>query len=372
MRLSILPARFTAVAAALAAGAVLALPAGATPLTTYSSVGINSNLSVLDGTDNDKATSTDGSALELDVSGSQNFAYGNGSGGYTVKPTTNETFARSSLQSGELKTRASLGFGTDVSGIDIPVGTGNGASSAMSVFGDSFRAYSGDTPFLWTDGTTAQFSFGITGTTTVPDNLAVPNGYGAGEPKNQVYTSLVLKVFQPGGLDIWNQLANFDFNAYSDFATGYAIFQALSAQLTGMTIANEYWYFGDLVVPYPVDAAHVLPVSADTPTEVTAQFTPDGDFDWLLTLDSTVFLDSSLENVTATMDFSSTVTTSYQGPDGAVTYSASGLFPGTLALSTAPAQVPEPGSAVLFGVGVIGLVATRRRRVRGGAKATDH
>ncbi|MBS0333573.1 MAG: PEPxxWA-CTERM sorting domain-containing protein [Proteobacteria bacterium] len=65
-------------------------------------------------------------------------------------------------------------------------------------------------------------------------------------------------------------------------------------------------------------------------------------------------------------DFSHTVIASYDGPQGATTLSASGLFPGTLALDASPGAVPEPAAWALLivGFGLSGAMLRRRRLAR--------
>lgn len=89
---------------------------------------------------------------------------------------------------------------------------------------------------------------------------------------------------------------------------------------------------------------------------VTANFNPMGDFDWTLSLSAFVRVDAVGE--VAYSDYSHTARVSYAGPDDSVTYSASGLFPGTAAI----AAVPEPSTWMLTLAGLItcGMLARRR------------
>jgi hypothetical protein len=150
--------------------------------------------------------------------------------------------------------------------------------------------------------------------------------------------------YKPGTLDLIRQLQTFDFSAYPDFATALAAFQALAAQIDANVIASDFWYFGRLITPFDVDPSHVLAIDPTTPTNVRLDFTPGGDFDWIASLTTNAFLDASLQNVGAALDFSNSAVSSYQGPAGTTTYSASGLFPTTQPLGDAPqaTKCPRP------------------------------
>lgn len=325
----------------MAVGLNVYSPAMAAPTLTYSEVRINSLSSVNDLAPDSLRDET-GAEVQLGIAGSRAAAFS--SGGAVVKQVTDDVFARSSLQTGTIKARATLQLGanTFTSGGGVPVGARNGAASATAIFADSFRAYSASTPFLWTSGTTATFQFGVTGQSTVTGTVPDPVDFSPGQPLDQIYTLLTIAIYKPGTLDLLRQLQNFDFSAYPDFATALAAFHALNDQIETNTIARNFWYFGDLIAPFDVDPAHVLSVNATTPTAVRFDFTPGGDFDWVASLDANVFLDASLQNVGAALDFSNSIVTSYDGPPGATTYSASGVFPTTLPLSEAPAPTKCP------------------------------
>ena len=302
---------------------------------TYSEVQINSATSVSDLVP-DLIRDDTGADLENGVAGSVNRGFS--SGGVVVKRVTDDVFARSSLVNGQLKARALLQFGNNVfvSGGGVPLGARNGAASATAEFADSFRAYSGNRPYLWTSGATATFRFGVTGQSTVTGTVPDPVDFSAGQPLDQVYTVLRVALYKPGTVDLLRQQKDFDFGAYPDFATALAAFHALNDQIQANFIASDYRYFGDFIAPFDQDAAHVLAVNPTTPTNVAFTFSPGGDFDWVASLTTNVFLDASLQSVSASLDFANTIVTAYDGPPGTTTYSGSGLFPSTLALSQAP------------------------------------
>ncbi len=326
---------------------------------TFTSATINSYSSIVDPTPDDAFDAT-GAALQLSASSSQNLAYNNGSGGYAIKPTSDNVFARASLADGVLKSRSFLSFGSDVAGSAVmPVGVRNGSSRSQVRFADSFTTYSNNAPFLWTAGDTVQFGMSVTGISDVPAGLPDPVDYSPGQTKNNVFAFLSFQAFQPGGLSLLRELETFDFGTRT-----YAEYTALNAQFVASRIANEYWYFGSAVTPYDIDPAHILAVDAVTPTKVFATFNPNGDFDWVLSLETLVQLDASQQNVSVDLNFANSVETAYEGPAGTTTYSASGLFPNTLRQGQTPGNaVPEPLTAALgiFGVGAAVMAATRRR-----------
>ena len=337
----------------------------AAPVTHFSSASINSASSVRD-TDPDSAFDANGALLELSSSGSQTYAYSTGTPNrFAFKPTTDDAFARVSLSTAELKARSYAAFGTDGFGsFAVPVGRSNAGASAEVSFGDSFRAYSGNTgsPFAWSSGDTATFNFSITGTSSHSPGLAVPTGFDPGQPQNRALSTLQLSAFRPGGLDLRRQLNTFDFSAYPSFSDGYAVFLALDQQLTALTITRKFWYLGEQLVDFPVDPAMVVTLTGNTPVNLSASFNPEGDFDWVLELNTSARVDASLQNVFSRVDFANTVEVGYEAPQGATTYSASGQFPGTLSLTSVPA-VPEPQTwgLMMLGLAAIFVVSARRR-----------
>ncbi len=91
------------------------------------------------------------------------------------------------------------------------------------------------------------------------------------------------------------------------------------------------------------------------PSANTANFTPDGDYDWVLAIGAsgqTTAPDASWE-----VDLADTVTLDYSGPAWSVTKSASGVFSNFVA-----APVPEPGTwaMVLAGFAALGWAGRRR------------
>ena len=323
---------------------------------TYGAVSLNSSFSVQDGTANDSITNTTGTPLQIQANNSTGttFAYNTGSG-FTLKPTTSNVSASESLQTGELKSFTSVGFGTNLTGSAVmPINKTHAPASSTASFGDSFRTFSGNSPFPW-NTTSTSFTLDVTGSTSVPAGFAV----GPQQSHNFVQTFLQIYIFQAGGLDIYNQLSNCG-------SCTTAQFNALNNQMQTMIIMQDFWILGDYVNdifgPSTIPPEKFLAVDPSTPTEIPISFAPGGDFDWFMTLSTTAFIDASLQNTSVTLDFSHTVDVTYQGPAGTTTYSA-GSFSGTQPLGDAPttAAVPEPSSGLLLAWGLIGAGWFRKK-----------
>jgi hypothetical protein len=337
----------------------------AAPITHYTAAYINSSISVNDAIP-DSVTDYAGADSSRSVAGTQTFAYGNGSGGFAFKPETSQVAAHASLATGALKTLAFIAFGTDgVGSSPIPVGHSNGTSDAEATFADSFRFFNPGTTtaYTWSPSDTATFSFTITGDITKSANVIAPTSSPfetPGEPNNAMYSVLRLSVYQAGTLDLVDQYNNFDFNAYPSFNDGLAAFVALGNAIAARRVVNDLWVVGEPMGLFPeVDPSQIIPVTNGVPVTIERSFQPGGDFDWTLDLFSLVSIDASLEEAFASLDFSHTINTGFGGPAGAETYSMSGLFPGTLAL-TMTGTVPVPSTLWLLAL-CGGLLAGVRR-----------
>lgn len=323
--------------------------AGSAFAAPYQRVFINSQASVTDPAP-DSLTSGGPAAQLSAYADFRNLAYSNGSGGFTIKRQMDDVFARASLSEGHLKARSILGFANNVqvTGAPLNIGQRNGAANATAAFGDSFSTRWGSSPFVWSDGDEASFQFGITGTYSVPGNVVAPANTNPGQIRNQVYASLNFQALTPGGLALREQLANFDFinRPMSEY---YALNDQYEA--TRIDGGNGFWFIGNPIVGFSLGSTPVLALNPSGPTFVDMSFNPSGDFEWFLELDTTVHLDATLQNTTATLDFSHTISTVYTGPVGTTTVSESGVFPGT---------VPAPGAMPLLLAGA--ALAARRRR----------
>ena len=337
------------VIAAVAASPVLATP----PLNTYTTVNINSPTALYNNPTNIPYNIMDPTSADAQASfaSTQSLAYSHYDGPpatYTIIPTTDNTFASASLATGQLKVHANIGLGTASSGAPFTPGINNTGASAYAGFADSFTAYSGNTPYLWTTGTQATLHFAINGTTTIPNGFTSTNSHQYADTLLQAY------VYKPGTLDLINQANNFDFNQ----PNANALYQALYAQVTANTITTASWFLGTPVAYFNNGSIPIIDPSTN-PT-IDFNFNPNGDFQFLLTENATIHLDASNQNTSVDLDFSHTIDTTYTGPNGSTTYSASGLFPNTLPDAQAPVA-PEPASVAILLVGSAALFRRRRR-----------
>lgn len=94
------------------------------------------------------------------------------------------------------------------------------------------------------------------------------------------------------------------------------------------------------------------------PSTKTVTFNPSGDFDWTIGLVAGV---SRSSPGLALMDFSNTLSASYFGPANSVTYSASGVFPGTTAPAPSPVPLPAGLPLLAAGLGLFGIIGRRRK-----------
>jgi hypothetical protein len=261
-------------------------------------------------------------------------------GGGPVSASRTYTFdegTATATASGDLSTGAMKAY-ADVEA-DRALGAGSLAAQARVDIGDSFRAVSGDSPFTWTADDQASFTFDVSG---VVDMMGASSD-----------SAIVLTILAPGTLDAYARWAGGDDSAYYEWGP--------------QTIADFTYSLGPGTTDYPwIDAT-----ATSYPTSFTATFNPGGDFDWVMTLNLDPYLGYPAgADAYGRLDFSHTVLASYQGPQGATTLSASGLFPGTVALDGGAGAVPEPAAwaLMLMGFGAAGAVLRASRR-RDGAPA---
>jgi hypothetical protein len=330
----------------------------ASPITTYTQVDVSSGTSVNDALPNLVRSDTGATVSIAPVGGTRNGAFDNGSGGFTVKTITDLVSGVASLETATLKSFASGGYGSNgtVRGVPLTPAPGrlNGVASSNVSFGDSFRTFADNQPYLWRDGDTVQFSFGVTGSTSVPGNLNNVN--------SQVLSRLKLNIFQPGTIDLLNQFDTFDFSG--DFTAKFARFNALSQEITARTITRSFWYLGSpQYAAFDIPPETIVTFIGDTPVILEFDFAPGGDFDWVLFLDNGFQLDRTLENTFVELDFANSAVATYRGLPGTTTYSASGLFPNTLNLANAPTNnpVPTPATLPLLAAGLLAMAALRNR-----------
>ena len=195
---------------------------------------------------------------------------------------------------------------------------------------DSFRHLSGLDPFAWTGSTTARFDIHVDGN----ESLVA----GPGQVFNFAMVALI--IYRPGTLD--------DFVPYC-----------------GSTVVTAFfWSVGDRApATNPCGGAFAGHLSGAIDEDLSAVFTPGGDFDWAFGLSVGGAFNANLNGATASgawlQDFGNPATLRYVAPAGADVQSASGVFPGTDPLVQA---VPEPASLALAASALLGLGAARRRR----------
>ncbi len=232
--------------------------------------------------------------------------------------------AYADLAHGQLKARSFA---------DDPQGQGL-YNQENAIFGDGFRAQSPSGPFQWTADSTGHFGIQIDGSVTAsPDVTAM--GVGG---------FVILTLYQPGTLNPdQNLVGSPNIITYYMWLIGNPNQNIFSCDFHGncvpLTPNQTYVDFSDTI-------------------DISADIQPGGDFDWSLILG---FSGQDQYAGFYDMDFSHTLNLSYTGPDGSTTGSISGAFPNTV-LTVDPVAAPEPISLSMFGSGLVGLMALRRRK----------
>lgn len=347
--------KFTSAIAALT-GLLQAAPSMAAAVTHYSSARTDSFIADANGQYLRYVYDSTGAAVQSVSSGSDTFYDYNANAGqyYSQRVTTSE-FSAANLATGALKGSAYL----KVDNTNGPARTPDGAGRAYysrseSVFADQFSVFSGGNPYLWNQATPFTFSFNVSGTTSLPSGAPLPS-----TGSNRDRAMLNLGIYQVGAIDLMDQLNHIDWNALG-FDLALQLFTRLNDEINAKKIDTTFWCLGDHITPASWGDwcnGHQVDLTAG-PTTVSRTFNPNGDFEWLLVLDTDVASEFGVDNVVASMDFSHTVNMGFDGPAGATVYSASGLFPNTLLMPTGN-SVPEPASALLV---LVGCAATWSRR----------
>lgn len=252
---------------------------------------------------------------------SQSGAWGNVSG-----------FSSADLATGQLRIQAGAS-----------VGDGSTAPSiqANAIFGDGFRAMTpGNQPFAWDGSSRARFTLNLSGTLESSRPLGVDS--------INADAFVILSILNKNTLDPNQPLIN------------------------GPT-AQQYFFWNignpDAEIYYTDQVGNHLLLTptahfSSVPSVLTADFTPGGDFDWVLLLGASGQIGQPGDRFN--LDLSHTLDLSYAGPEGSVTSSVSNQF---VNFNAPLPAVPEPQTWLMM-VGGLGLVGSALRRRK--AKAANN
>jgi hypothetical protein len=251
------------------------------------------------------------------------FASSTNSGGSFAGKTLS-SFAEADLSAGTLRASASL-----INTVSTP--SLYATSVGMAQFGDSFTFGSpGGGAFDWTSGSLATFNFHLDGLSFT--DTSIP----------QIDWSIGLEIFQPGALTASST------TPLDSLALG-ALNITSNLRNSGTNISGGTYG----VYPVPI-TFNVIGGSLSTGYDITASFNPGGNFDWIISLSTSMLLSDKVG--TAYSDLSHTMKVDFSAPDGSNFTSASGVFPG------GQNGVPEPGSIPLIGLGIVFLAAISYRK----------
>lgn len=306
---------------------------------------------------------TTGAAVEYGWAGQHTWAWGNGNGGYVFRSEYSDVYAMADLANGQLKARSVVTAGANLAGSAANPTLGYRAHNAYAsaAFADTITFGDGaGRSYLWSEGEQFTFDFAVDGQIDLPAGHAVPTSH---MQPGQTYALVRLKVYRAGeGFSSIEAFQDFGETMDWDNAADVAHFYSLNDAIVNATLAEQYWVLGDnLLPPEWASAANQQFVALDDTGAAQLQFSfaPGGDFEFVLTLETQARIDLAYQNVTSRVDFSHTLTTSFSAPEDAMVYSASGVFPQTLA------AVPEPQTHALMIGGLAVLAWAARRRSRG-------
>ncbi len=250
--------------------------------------------------------------------------------GGTFNGASATSWASADLSTGQLKTYAA------VTQDDYTTWAGRTGANGRAVFGDSFTTTSPTGPFVWGDGDVGTFTINLDGVLGANFTNPADVNYGVAASAHLIW-SIGLDIYQSGTFDSGFMTGGVVGNcSWSGFLDG-----STSTSCTTSDITTSI--SGDLASGYEISA--ILGIGSD--------------FDWELSLQSVAYLMAPGE---LTVDLGHTLSLSYDGPAGATTQSASGVFPFATDPGTPGVTVSAPASMGLLGLGLLSLVAVSRRR----------
>lgn len=241
-------------------------------------------------------------------------------------------YAEASLATGSLRASSTAAYMTAPYDSILTLGS-------TATMGDSFSLLdSMGAPFV-VSGDTATFNLAVTGFGEISGGVP-----GRTPQANALIELFVLKA---GSLDKWVP------NSYGLFTPNtddiINVFQWGATPTS--TSALDYSTYGTTY------ETHLIPVLSNGDV-ATATFDALESFDWIIRLNASIYLPSGDPDAWAGSDFANTVNVSFAAPQGAITASASGVFPETVA---APVPEAESWAMMLAGLGLIGGVIQRRK-----------
>jgi hypothetical protein len=250
-------------------------------------------------------------------------AQNNGPGIGIYRGVQGSSFASSNLSHGQLRA-------LQYSALDVDASAANIRSEARASFGDEFSISSPSGPYSWTSSSKVRFSFDVSGFIDNQSQLS--------------FMTLFFYYGRPGALA--NSSTGLPVPGKGFLSEDFCSFQiGRNQNLLGLTTCG---------------GSIAMDQSGNVGGAVFAEFSPGGDFDWLVSLNVYGWPGSFGSGPgSAIADFRNTINVTYQGPPDSITYSSSGVFPGTFPAAEA---VPEPSTWTTIALGCAAMVLRLRFR----------